>query len=76
MKQSDNMKRKFPLKIGSYTLAMRGCELLRQNHIPCSLRKTSDSGGQYGCIYSIEVDEGNQWPAERMLRSSGIMVLP
>ncbi len=67
---------KSSVKIGSYTLAMRGCELLRQNGIPCELRKTSDSGGRYGCIYSINVDQDRLWSAEKILRSSGIMVLP
>ena len=64
------------VKVGSYTLAMRGCELLRQSGISCSLRKISDPGGKYGCIYSIDVDGDALWPAERILRSSGIMVLP
>lgn len=67
---------KASVRIGSYTLAMRGCELLRQNGIHCELRKVSDSSGRYGCIYSINVSEENLWPAEKILRSSGIMVLP
>ena len=64
------------IKIGSYTLARRGCELLKQNGIPCELRKCSDSAGQYGCLYSIAVSENHLWRAESILRSSGIMVLP
>lgn len=67
---------KSSIKIGSYTLAMRGCELLKQNGIQCTLRKTSDSSGKYGCIYSIFVDSSHLWSAEKTLRSSGIMVLP
>ena len=67
---------KSSIKTGSYTLAMRGCELLKKNGIPCTLRKTSDSDGKYGCIYSIYVDSGHLWAAEKILRSSGIMVLP
>ncbi len=64
------------IKVGSYTLARRGCELLKQNRIPCELRKCSDSAGQYGCLYSITVASDQQWRAENLLRSSGIMVLP
>ena len=67
---------KATIKIGSYTLAMRGCELLKQSRIPCDLRRISDSGGQYGCIYSITVEEASLWTAEKILRSAGIMVLP
>ncbi len=63
------------IKVGSYTLAMRGCELLRQNGIPCTLRKTSDASGKYGCLYTVNVSAGSQWQAEKILRSSGIMVL-
>ncbi len=64
------------IKIGSYTLAMRGCELLKQSGISCDLQKISDASGKYGCIYSINVDEAKLWTAEKILRSSGIMVLP
>lgn len=64
------------IKVGSHTLAMRGCELLKQNRIPCEVRKRSDETGKYGCIYSIFVASENLWKAERILRSSGIMVLP
>ena len=67
---------KSAIRIGSYTLAMRGCELLRQNGIPCALRKSSDSDGKYGCIYLISVSSDSLWQAEKILRSSGIMVLP
>jgi hypothetical protein len=67
---------KASIKIGSYTLAMRGCELLRQNGISCEMRKLSDPSGRYGCIYSIIVDQDRLWSAEKLLRSSGIMVLP
>jgi hypothetical protein len=64
------------IKIGSYTLAMRGCDLLRQNGIACEIRKTSDADGRYGCIYTIQVNQNSLWSAEKILRSSGIMVLP
>ncbi len=64
------------IKIGSNTLAMRGCELLRQNGITCDIRKISDAEGRYGCIYTINVSENSLWQAEKILRSSGIMVLP
>lgn len=64
------------IRIGSYTLAMRSCELLRQNGISCILRKISDSAGQYGCLYSVQVDSGQQWAAEKILRNAGIMILP
>ena len=64
------------IKIGSYTLAMRGCELLRKNGIACEMRKLSDPSGKYGCIYSISVSQESLWTAEKTLRSSGIMVLP
>ena len=67
---------KSSIKIGSYTLAMRGCELLRRGGIACEMRKISDSDGKYGCVYSINVNENNLWSAEKILRSSGIMVLP
>ena len=67
---------KSTIRIGSYTLAMRGCELLRQNGIPCELRKSSDADGKYGCLYQILVNGGSLWQAEKILRSSGIMVLP
>ena len=68
--------KKSRIKTGSYTLAMRGCELLKQNGIPCEISKISDPEGRYGCIYSINVSESNLWPAEKILRSSGIMGLP
>ena len=55
---------------------MRGCELLRQNGITCDIRKISDAEGRYGCIYTINVSENSLWQAEKILRSSGIMVLP
>ena len=64
------------IKIGSNTLAMRGCELLRQNGIACSVSKISDAAGKYGCIYSINVEESKLWSAEKIRRSAGIMVLP
>lgn len=64
------------IKIGSYTLAMRGCELLRKNGIACDIRKSSDAEGRYGCIYTVNVSEEKLWQAEKILRSSGIMVLP
>ena len=64
------------IRIGSNTLAMRGCELLRQNGISCTLRKLSDSEGKYGCVYSINVDSGSQWTAEKILRNAGIMIIP
>ena len=55
---------------------MRGCDLLRQNGIACEIRKTSDADGRYGCIYTIQVNQNSLWSAEKILRSSGIMVLP
>ena len=64
------------IKIGSYTLAMRGCELLKQNGIACDIRKISDTEGRYGCVYTVNVSENNLWQAEKILRMSGIMVLP
>ncbi|MBQ9903096.1 MAG: hypothetical protein IJM51_12060 [Clostridia bacterium] len=64
------------IRIGSYTLAMRACELLRQNGISCTLRKSSDSDGKYGCLYSVLVDSARQWTAEKILRNAGIMILP
>lgn len=64
------------IKVGSNTLALRGCELLKQNGITCDIRKISDSEGRYGCIYTINVNESKLWTAEKILRSSGIMVLP
>ena len=63
------------IKVGSYTLARRGCELLKQNRIPCELRKCSDNSGRYGCLYSITVASDQLWRAENLLRSAGIMVL-
>ena len=67
---------KSSIKIGSYTLAMRGCELLRKNGITCALRKISDSDGKYGCLYAVTIDAGHLKTKKKILRSSGIMVLP
>ncbi|MBQ1413401.1 MAG: hypothetical protein IIY93_09460 [Clostridia bacterium] len=64
------------IKIGSYTLAMRGCELLRQHGIPCEWRKCADPKGQVGCLYTLSVAERYRWRAESILRNAGIMVLP
>lgn len=64
------------IKVGSSTLAMRGCEIIRANGMKCEMRKISDNGGKYGCIYSISVDEQDAWNAESLLRSSGIMIIP
>lgn len=67
---------KTAIKIGSSTLAMRACEIVRNNGIECELRKLSDSSGQYGCLYAIYVDVEDNWRAESMIRSAGIMVIP
>lgn len=67
---------KSAIKIGSYTLAMRGCELIRKQGINCEVRKVSDCNGRYGCIYAIYVNSENLWRAESILRSSGIMIIP
>ncbi len=64
------------IKIGSSTLAMRACEIVRNNGIQCEIRKLSDSSGKYGCLYAIYVDNGNSWRAESLIRSAGIMVIP
>lgn len=63
------------IRIGSYTLAMRGCELIRKNGMRCQVRKCADTQGQYGCVYSLTVS-GDRWRAESILRNAGIMVLP
>ncbi len=76
MKRKGMIKLKHAIKIGSNTLALRGCELLRQQGIPCTVSRLSDPNGKYGCLYTISVEESQQWNAERILRSSGIMVLP
>ena len=67
---------KAAIKIGSSTLAMRACEIVRNSGMECELRKLSDSSGKYGCLYSIYVDSENNWRAESMIRSAGIMVIP
>lgn len=64
------------IKIGSYTLAMRGCELIRQHGMNCRVGKCSDNSGKYGCLYSIYVNSDNLWRAESILRSAGIMIIP
>ena len=64
------------IKIGSYTLAMRGCELIRRNGMHCDVRRVSDCNGMYGCIFAIYVNPDNLWRAESILRNSGIMILP
>ncbi len=68
--------KKAPIKIGSYTLAMRACSILKSNGFSCEMHKASDNNGQYGCIYAIYTDDDNLWQAEKMIRSSGIMILP
>ncbi len=67
---------KSAIKVGSYTLAMRGCELIRQRGMACELHKCSDRSGTYGCMYTIYVPSGDLWRAESILRNAGIMVLP
>lgn len=67
---------KSAIKIGSYTLAMRGCELIRQHGMACDMRKCSDRSGKYGCLYTIYVASDDLWRAESILRNAGIMVLP
>lgn len=64
------------IRIGSYTLARRGCELLREKNIPCRLRRCVEPAGSYGCVYTVEVSPDVRWRAESLLRESGIMVLP
>lgn len=64
------------IKIGSSTLAMRACEIIRANGIGCELLKISDSRGQYGCMYAIYVNSDRSWDAEKIIRSAGIMIIP
>lgn len=67
---------KTAIKIGSSTLAMRACEIIRSNGIGCELRKISDRSGQYGCLYAVYVNSDRSWDAEKMIRSAGIMIIP
>lgn len=64
------------IKVGSSTLAMRGCEIIRAKGMKCEMHKISDNDGKYGCIYSITVDKRETWKAEKLLRSAGIMIIP
>ena len=73
MSQNSN---KTAIKIGSSTLAMRACEIIRTGGIGCELRKISDNSGQYGCRYAIYGDNNRSWDAEKMIRSADIMVIP